>query len=50
MHLVELGLLEEIGVNSWSVVEIDGEEVEVATDAEYKITDKGKRFYKKWKI
>lgn len=50
MHLVELGLLEEIEVNGWSVAEFDGKEIEVATDAIYEITSKGKQFYKKWKI
>lgn len=50
-HLVELGFLKKVDVNSWIGIENDeGKETEIEIDVIYEITEKGKSFCKKWSL
>ncbi len=51
LHLVELGFIKKYDVNSWTSLEDNGKTVvEIEMNVIYKITQKGKEFYKKWKL
>jgi len=47
LHLVELGLLEKVGVIT-SYSNDDGSEVDI--EAEYQITEKGRTLFEKWRL
>lgn len=50
LHLVELGLIRKRDVNSWTCIDDGDGEVEIEMDVMYQITQKGKDFFKKWKL
>lgn len=50
-HLVELGFLKKVGVNSWVGIEDDeGNESHIEMDVVYEMTEKGKSFCQKWRL
>jgi len=50
-HLLELGLLDRLQALSWVCLEEDdGQETEIESRVVYKITNKGRSFFGKWKL